>query len=157
MRRVQLSIIRLKLTGFFFPDRHNKCSILLYCQCCETVSQSVHMLHIISTSADVVNDQNNRNQDPSLLLLLSSSCCSCICFYSCRVFFLFVFQKCWSEDGASPCVLIETPHKELEPTDPSGFKQYRFKNLFIKASPIPQLRYRVFYTSMRRLLPDTSR
>ncbi|TMS10496.1 G1/S-specific cyclin-E2 [Larimichthys crocea] len=48
-------------------------------------------------------------------------------------------QKCWSEDGASPCVLIETPHKELEPSDPSGFKQYTFKNLFIKASPIPRL------------------
>ncbi|XP_073341115.1 G1/S-specific cyclin-E2 isoform X1 [Pagrus major] len=51
----------------------------------------------------------------------------------------YEIQKCWSEDGASPCVLIETPHKELEPTDPSGFKQYQFKNLFIKASPIPQL------------------
>ncbi|KAG7233006.1 hypothetical protein INR49_007768 [Caranx melampygus] len=48
-------------------------------------------------------------------------------------------QKCWSEDGATPCVLIETPHKELEPTDPSSFKRYCFKNLFIKASPIPQL------------------
>ncbi|TKS82707.1 G1/S-specific cyclin-E2 [Collichthys lucidus] len=47
--------------------------------------------------------------------------------------------KCWSEDGASPCVLIETPHKELEPSDPSGFRQYTFKNLFIKASPIPRL------------------
>uniref|UniRef100_A0A3Q3W5R8 Uncharacterized protein n=1 Tax=Mola mola TaxID=94237 RepID=A0A3Q3W5R8_MOLML len=47
--------------------------------------------------------------------------------------------KCWSEDGASPCVLIETPHKELEPADPSGFKQYQFKNIFINASPIPRL------------------
>ncbi|XP_045902009.1 G1/S-specific cyclin-E2 isoform X2 [Micropterus dolomieu] len=47
--------------------------------------------------------------------------------------------QCWSEDGASPCVLIETPHKELEPADPSSFKQYTFKNLFIKASPIPRL------------------
>nr|XP_033496033.1 G1/S-specific cyclin-E2 isoform X2 [Epinephelus lanceolatus] len=47
--------------------------------------------------------------------------------------------QCWSEDGASPCILIETPHKELEPADPSSFKQYRFKNLFIKASPIPRL------------------
>ncbi|TDH11270.1 hypothetical protein EPR50_G00059010 [Perca flavescens] len=51
----------------------------------------------------------------------------------------YEIQKCWSEDGASPCVLIETPHKELEPADPSSFKQYRFKNLFIKASPIPCL------------------
>ncbi|XP_010764352.1 G1/S-specific cyclin-E2-like isoform X1 [Notothenia coriiceps] len=51
----------------------------------------------------------------------------------------YEIQKCWSEDGASPCLLIETPHKELEPADPSSFKQYRFKNLFIKASPIPRL------------------
>uniref|UniRef100_A0A1A8M6Y2 Cyclin E2 n=2 Tax=Nothobranchius pienaari TaxID=704102 RepID=A0A1A8M6Y2_9TELE len=51
----------------------------------------------------------------------------------------YEIQKCWLEDGASPCVLIETPHKELEPSDPSSFKQYRFKNLFIKASPIPCL------------------
>ncbi|XP_042346353.1 G1/S-specific cyclin-E2 [Plectropomus leopardus] len=51
----------------------------------------------------------------------------------------YEIQKCWSEDGASPCVLIETPHKELEPADPSSFRQYRFKNLFIKASPIPRL------------------
>ncbi|XP_074539629.1 G1/S-specific cyclin-E2 [Halichoeres trimaculatus] len=52
----------------------------------------------------------------------------------------YEIQTCWSEDGASPCVLIETPHKELEPSDPSNFKQqFRFKNLFIKASPIPRL------------------
>uniref|UniRef100_G3Q0P6 Cyclin E2 n=1 Tax=Gasterosteus aculeatus aculeatus TaxID=481459 RepID=G3Q0P6_GASAC len=51
----------------------------------------------------------------------------------------FEIQKCWSEDGASPCVLIETPHKELEPADPSSFKQYTFKNLFIQPSPIPRL------------------
>ncbi|XP_028281573.1 G1/S-specific cyclin-E2 isoform X2 [Parambassis ranga] len=51
----------------------------------------------------------------------------------------YEIQKCWSEDGASPCVLIETPHKELEPADPSSFKQYSFKNLFIKPSPIPRL------------------
>ncbi|XP_070822839.1 G1/S-specific cyclin-E2 [Chaetodon trifascialis] len=51
----------------------------------------------------------------------------------------YEIQKCWSEDGATPCVLIETPHKELEPADSSTFKQYRFKNLFIKASPIPRL------------------
>ncbi|KAM3613818.1 uncharacterized protein V6R79_005465 [Siganus canaliculatus] len=51
----------------------------------------------------------------------------------------YEIQKCWSEDGASPCVLIETPHKELEPADPSSFRQYRFKNLFIKGSPLPGL------------------
>ncbi|XP_037532717.1 G1/S-specific cyclin-E2 [Nematolebias whitei] len=51
----------------------------------------------------------------------------------------YEIQKCWLEDGASPCVLIETPHKELQPSDSSSFKQYRFKNLFIKASPIPCL------------------
>uniref|UniRef100_A0A665U083 Cyclin E2 n=1 Tax=Echeneis naucrates TaxID=173247 RepID=A0A665U083_ECHNA len=47
-------------------------------------------------------------------------------------------SKCWSEDGATPCVLIETPHKELEPADQSSFKQYRFQNLFIR-TPIPSL------------------
>uniref|UniRef100_A0A3Q3J3F5 Uncharacterized protein n=1 Tax=Monopterus albus TaxID=43700 RepID=A0A3Q3J3F5_MONAL len=51
----------------------------------------------------------------------------------------FYPNKCWLEDGATPCVLVETPHKELEPADPSNFKQYRFKNLFIQASPIPRL------------------
>ncbi|XP_056142832.1 G1/S-specific cyclin-E2 [Lampris incognitus] len=52
----------------------------------------------------------------------------------------YEIQSCWSEEGASPCVLIETPHKELEPTeDLSSFRQYRFKNLFIKPSPIPCL------------------
>ncbi|PWA24976.1 hypothetical protein CCH79_00015462 [Gambusia affinis] len=51
----------------------------------------------------------------------------------------YEIQTCWSEDGPSPCILIETPHKELEPSDPSSFKQYQFKNLFIKASPIPCL------------------
>ncbi|XP_010883567.1 G1/S-specific cyclin-E2 isoform X2 [Esox lucius] len=46
----------------------------------------------------------------------------------------------WSEDGASPCVLVETPQKELEPSrDLSGFKQFRFKNIFIKPSPLPCL------------------
>ncbi|XP_053699735.1 G1/S-specific cyclin-E2 [Synchiropus splendidus] len=52
----------------------------------------------------------------------------------------YQIQKCWSQEGATPCVLIETPHKELEPTDPSSFThQYTFKNLFIKPAPIPQL------------------
>ncbi|KAM9805322.1 G1/S-specific cyclin-E2 isoform X3 [Syngnathus typhle] len=51
----------------------------------------------------------------------------------------YEIQKCWSDEGASPCVLIETPHKELEPADLAGFKQYRFKNLFIKPSPLPCL------------------
>ncbi|KAM4600539.1 G1/S-specific cyclin-E2 [Polymixia lowei] len=52
----------------------------------------------------------------------------------------YEIQQCWSKDGAGPCVLIETPHKELEPPpDRSSFKQYRFKNLFIKPSPIPCL------------------
>ncbi|CAN9513889.1 unnamed protein product [Ophioblennius macclurei] len=51
----------------------------------------------------------------------------------------YEIQTCWLEDAAAPCILIETPHKELEPSDPSGFKQYTFKNLFIKASPLPTL------------------
>lgn len=66
-------------------------------------------------------------------VLKSSDVDSCI-------FFLLLWQKCWAEDGASPCVLIETPHKEMEPSDPSCFRQYQFKNLFIKPSPLPNLR-----------------
>ncbi|MGH0159123.1 UNVERIFIED_CONTAM: hypothetical protein FKN15_071873 [Acipenser sinensis] len=46
----------------------------------------------------------------------------------------------WASGGAvSPCMLIETPHKEMEVTDFSGFTKYRFKNLFIKPSPLPCL------------------
>lgn len=53
----------------------------------------------------------------------------------------YEIQKCWrSDDGASPCVIIETPHKELQPSSTSSFRQYTFKNLFIQPSPIPQLR-----------------
>lgn len=52
----------------------------------------------------------------------------------------YEIQNRWSEEGTSPCALVETPHKELEPTgDLSGFKQFRFKNLFIKPSPLPCL------------------
>uniref|UniRef100_A0A8C6T2U3 Cyclin E2 n=1 Tax=Neogobius melanostomus TaxID=47308 RepID=A0A8C6T2U3_9GOBI len=52
----------------------------------------------------------------------------------------YEIQKCWrSDDGASPCVLIETPHKELQPSDTKGFRQFTFKNLFIQRSPLPQL------------------
>ncbi|MGH0141280.1 UNVERIFIED_CONTAM: hypothetical protein FKN15_078004 [Acipenser sinensis] len=36
-------------------------------------------------------------------------------------------------------MLIETPHKEMEVTDFSGFTKYRFKNLFVKPSPLPCL------------------
>uniref|UniRef100_A0AAV2M9N6 G2/mitotic-specific cyclin-B2 n=1 Tax=Knipowitschia caucasica TaxID=637954 RepID=A0AAV2M9N6_KNICA len=52
----------------------------------------------------------------------------------------YEIQKCWRSDGgASPCVLIETPHKELEPTESKNFRQFTFKNLFIQPSPLPQL------------------
>ncbi|XP_028673456.1 G1/S-specific cyclin-E2 isoform X2 [Erpetoichthys calabaricus] len=53
----------------------------------------------------------------------------------------YEIQSCWAPGVASPCILIETPHKEIETTttDFSGFKQYRFKNLFIKPSPLPHL------------------
>ncbi|CAL8359207.1 unnamed protein product [Arctogadus glacialis] len=52
----------------------------------------------------------------------------------------YEIQNCWSEEGSSPCILIETPHKEMEePADRSAFKQYRFQNLFINPSPIPCL------------------
>ncbi|XP_072316645.1 G1/S-specific cyclin-E2 [Eucyclogobius newberryi] len=53
----------------------------------------------------------------------------------------YEIQKCWrAEEGSSPCVLMETPHKELEPShEPKNFRQFIFKNLFIQASPLPQL------------------
>ncbi|XP_041961726.1 G1/S-specific cyclin-E2 isoform X1 [Alosa sapidissima] len=52
----------------------------------------------------------------------------------------YEIQNRWPEGEVSPCVLIETPHKELEETaNTSCFKRYRFKNLFIKPSPLPSL------------------
>ncbi|XP_061111422.1 G1/S-specific cyclin-E2 [Conger conger] len=52
----------------------------------------------------------------------------------------YEIQNRWAQGGVSPCVLVETPHKELEAaSDRSGFKQYRFKNLFIQPSPLPCL------------------
>ncbi|XP_069477483.1 G1/S-specific cyclin-E2 isoform X2 [Ambystoma mexicanum] len=55
----------------------------------------------------------------------------------------FEIQSCWPPlitGGVSPCILIETPHKEMGiTTDLSGFTQYRFKNLFITPSPLPTL------------------
>lgn len=52
----------------------------------------------------------------------------------------YEIQNRWTQGGVSPCVLVETPHKELETaSDRTGFKQYRFKNLFIKPSPLPCL------------------
>nr|XP_014354300.1 PREDICTED: G1/S-specific cyclin-E2 [Latimeria chalumnae] len=55
----------------------------------------------------------------------------------------FEIQNCWAPNlsgGISPCVLIETPHKEIKyPDDVSRFRQYRFTNLFLKSSPLPFL------------------
>ncbi|KAK3572405.1 hypothetical protein QTP86_032627, partial [Hemibagrus guttatus] len=52
----------------------------------------------------------------------------------------YEIQNRWEEGDVSPCVLVETPHKELEETSNlSGFKRFRFKNLFIKPSPLPCL------------------
>ncbi|MGH0134872.1 UNVERIFIED_CONTAM: hypothetical protein FKN15_067570 [Acipenser sinensis] len=49
-------------------------------------------------------------------------------------------ENLWAPGGGiSPCMLIETPHKEMEVTDFSGFTKYRFKNLFVKPSPLPCL------------------
>ncbi|KPP74030.1 G1/S-specific cyclin-E2-like [Scleropages formosus] len=50
----------------------------------------------------------------------------------------YEIQNLWSEEGAGPCILMETPYKEVKSTnDLSGFKQFRFKNLFVKPSPLP--------------------
>ncbi|XP_073703653.1 G1/S-specific cyclin-E2 [Garra rufa] len=45
------------------------------------------------------------------------------------------------EGDISPSVLIETPQKEVnqETGNLSGFKRFRFKNLFVKPSPLPCL------------------
>ncbi|XP_054354686.1 G1/S-specific cyclin-E2 isoform X2 [Pongo pygmaeus] len=55
-------------------------------------------------------------------------------YYSCR--------NCWPpvlSGGISPCFIIETPHKEIGTSDFSRFTNYRFKNLFINPSPLPDL------------------
>ncbi|XP_028837135.1 G1/S-specific cyclin-E2 [Denticeps clupeoides] len=50
----------------------------------------------------------------------------------------YEIQNRWPEGEVSACALIETPHKEqVEMTDVSCFKRYRFRNLFIKPSPLP--------------------
>lgn len=52
----------------------------------------------------------------------------------------YEIQNRWPEGEVSPCVLVETPHKEPEETTNSScFKRYRFRNLFIKPSPLPSL------------------
>ncbi|XP_066539137.1 G1/S-specific cyclin-E2 isoform X2 [Hoplias malabaricus] len=52
----------------------------------------------------------------------------------------YEIQNRWAEGDVSPCVLVETPHKEMEESSNlSGFKHFRFKNLFIKPSPLPSL------------------
>uniref|UniRef100_A0A8C7V2Z6 Cyclin E2 n=1 Tax=Oryzias sinensis TaxID=183150 RepID=A0A8C7V2Z6_9TELE len=85
------------------------------CSCCSSCDVSFLLSGRITLQA---RDSNTPETDRPLLKKRKSE----VCFY-----------------GASPCILIETPHKELEPTDQSRFKQYRFKNLFIKNSPIPRL------------------
>uniref|UniRef100_A0A3B3R953 Cyclin E2 n=2 Tax=Paramormyrops kingsleyae TaxID=1676925 RepID=A0A3B3R953_9TELE len=52
----------------------------------------------------------------------------------------YEIQNRWAQGAVSPCILIETPCKDEEVTSNlSGFKQYRFKNLFIKAPSLPCL------------------
>ncbi|OBS57830.1 hypothetical protein A6R68_11050, partial [Neotoma lepida] len=54
----------------------------------------------------------------------------------------YEIRNCWPpvlSGGISPCILIETPHKEIETSDFSRFTNYRFKNLFINPSPLPEL------------------
>ncbi|KAM4704939.1 G1/S-specific cyclin-E2 [Rhinophrynus dorsalis] len=55
----------------------------------------------------------------------------------------YEIQGCWSQittGTVTPCILIETPQKEttISP-DISTFARYRFKNLFISRSPLPEL------------------
>ncbi|XP_053414961.1 G1/S-specific cyclin-E2 isoform X2 [Nycticebus coucang] len=54
----------------------------------------------------------------------------------------YEIRNCWPpvlSGGISPCVIIETPHKEIGTSDFSRFTSYRFKNLFINPSPLPDL------------------
>lgn len=54
----------------------------------------------------------------------------------------YEIRNCWPpvlSGGISPCIIIETPHKEIETSDFSRFTNYRFKNLFINPSPLPDL------------------
>ncbi|XP_023401644.1 G1/S-specific cyclin-E2 isoform X2 [Loxodonta africana] len=54
----------------------------------------------------------------------------------------YEIRNCWPpilSGGISPCVIIETPHKETVTSDFSRFTNYRFKNLFINPSPLPDL------------------
>ncbi|KAG8570344.1 hypothetical protein GDO81_011225 [Engystomops pustulosus] len=55
----------------------------------------------------------------------------------------YEIQACWSQitaGGATPCILIETPQKEVSVMpDLSKFARYRFQNLFISPSPLPDL------------------
>ncbi|XP_075682048.1 G1/S-specific cyclin-E2 [Rhinoderma darwinii] len=56
----------------------------------------------------------------------------------------YEIQACWSQittaGGVTPCILIETPQKEISVMpDISKFARYRFQNLFISPSPLPDL------------------
>lgn len=55
----------------------------------------------------------------------------------------FEIQNCWSPQiskGVGPCILIETPHKEIELIeDSSRFRSYRFTNYFFSSTPLPVL------------------
>ncbi|KAK2496206.1 hypothetical protein MC885_018447 [Smutsia gigantea] len=54
----------------------------------------------------------------------------------------YEIRNCWPpvlSGGISPCIIIETPHKEIRTSDFSRFTNYRFKNLFINPSPLPDL------------------
>nr|DBA24110.1 TPA: hypothetical protein GDO54_011811 [Pyxicephalus adspersus] len=55
----------------------------------------------------------------------------------------YEIQGCWSQitgGVVTPCVLVETPQRESPDTpDTSRFARYRFQNLFIKQSPLPEL------------------
>ncbi|KAL1791334.1 G1/S-specific cyclin-E2 [Sigmodon hispidus] len=54
----------------------------------------------------------------------------------------YEIRNCWSpvlSGGISPCIIIETPHEEIEMSDFPRFTNYRFKNLFINPSTLPDL------------------
>lgn len=145
----QKKVTREFLQYHFFTTRCHQLTLLE--NYIHSTKKVLFIAHLITGKLDVIYIRMHTVMQEHLINCSIPAGYSLVCWPYCwsepSVFFIhllhvyfYFFQKCWSEDGASPCVLIETPHKELEPADPSSFKQYRFKNLFIKASPIPRLR-----------------
>nr|XP_006237937.1 G1/S-specific cyclin-E2 isoform X3 [Rattus norvegicus] len=72
----------------------------------------------------------------------------------------YEIRNCWPpvlSGGISPCIIIETPHKEIGTSDFSRFTNYRFKNLFINPSPLPDLSWACSQEVWQNMLQKESR